>query len=145
MISPHNDVRLSCSYRYKKCELRQCLRCPSPSASPPKSQLLHHNFPLINLSQTSSLPLSEMAAKTLLTLFFLSLALATPLNRRWTCGGTPPAFSCEPKAGCKSEVAWGDCATSTGLMACNDPLPNATQPVSACQQAAFTACETQYC
>ena len=79
--------------------------------------------------------------------FFLSfliapLALATPLalTKRWACGGEAPAFSCEPNAGCKNEIAWGECATSEGLEKCGDPMPNHTTPVSPCQSAAFSAC-----
>lgn len=79
----------------------------------------------------------------ILTLLVASLAVATPLTKRWTCGGEAPAFSCEPNAGCKDEVAWGECAMNTGLVACGDPTPSHTQPLSACQSAAFTACGKQ--
>lgn len=87
-------------------------------------------------------PTFTMAAKSLLILSILSLTIATPLsvNKRWTCGGTPPEFSCEPAATCKNVTGWADCATTTGLTGCGDPLPNATQPLSACQSAAFTTC-----
>lgn len=76
-------------------------------------------------------------------LLLASLAAATPLStltKRWTCGGDPPAFACQPKAGCANETAWGECAYAEGLDKCGDPLPNQTTPVSACQSAAFTTC-----
>ncbi|KAF2871205.1 hypothetical protein BDV95DRAFT_56858 [Massariosphaeria phaeospora] len=81
----------------------------------------------------------------LFTLIFTSVALSSPLAKRWSCGGEAPAFSCEPKAGCKDETAWGTCAYDTGLNACGDALPNQDTPVSACQKTAFDACEVQYC
>ncbi|KAF2198610.1 hypothetical protein GQ43DRAFT_493198 [Delitschia confertaspora ATCC 74209] len=77
----------------------------------------------------------------LLTLLLTSLALATPISKCWTCGGEAPAFSCESQVGCKDETAWGICVTDTGLTACGDPLPSQTQPLSACQKAAFDACD----
>ena len=77
-----------------------------------------------------------MHTPTLLLTLALSttLTLATPLTKRWTCGGTPPAFSCEPAAGCKNETAWGDCAYAEGLNKCGDPLPDQTVPVSVVQR-----------
>jgi len=81
-----------------------------------------------------------MQFKLLLSLLIASTAVATPLTKRWTCGGEPPAYSCEPKTGCKDETAWGTCAWDTGLNACSDPLPSQTQPLSDCQKAAFDAC-----
>ncbi|KAF2272406.1 uncharacterized protein EI97DRAFT_436903 [Westerdykella ornata] len=84
----------------------------------------------------------------LLTALLTSFALATPVThyaKRWTCGGEAPAFSCEPNAGCKNEIAWGECAINDGLVACGDPTPNHTTPVSPCQSAAFSACEAKHC
>ncbi|KAF2677460.1 hypothetical protein K458DRAFT_436583 [Lentithecium fluviatile CBS 122367] len=89
-----------------------------------------------------------------LTVFLLPLlALSSPtspsnaysLSKRWTCGGTPPAFSCEPTAGCKNETAWGECAYERGLNKCGDPLPDQNTPVSKCQGDAFGTCETDFC
>ncbi|KAF2268023.1 hypothetical protein CC78DRAFT_590248 [Lojkania enalia] len=84
-----------------------------------------------------------MQTKTtiLLAFFFGSLTLATPVTKRWTCGGEPPAFSCQPKEGCADENAWATCAYDTGINACGDPLPDQDTPLSDCQKAAFDACE----
>ena len=75
----------------------------------------------------------------------LALAAANPLlhlQKRWECSSEAPgAFSCYPAETCKSQEAWGTCALS-GIEKCGDPSPSETQPVSACQSAAFTACGT---
>ncbi|KAF2113631.1 hypothetical protein BDV96DRAFT_601116 [Lophiotrema nucula] len=84
-----------------------------------------------------------MKSSIVFSLFLTSTTLASPLVKRWACGlnGDPPAYACAPNTGCKDEIAWGNCAFDTGLTACNDPAPSTTQPVSACQSAAFAACD----
>ncbi|KAH7120983.1 hypothetical protein B0J11DRAFT_581747 [Dendryphion nanum] len=87
-----------------------------------------------------------MKTAFVITALAASTALANPvISKRWVCGGDAPAYSCQPSAGCKSEIRWADCAINDVLLKCGDPTPNHSTPVSACQAAGFTACEAKFC
>ncbi|PSN60341.1 hypothetical protein BS50DRAFT_681577 [Corynespora cassiicola Philippines] len=85
-----------------------------------------------------------MRASIVVIALFTAVATANPLAKRWTCGGTPPAFSCEPNYPCKDVDAWATCGFNI-LQECGDPTPSHTVPVSECQGKGFTACEQQHC